>query len=329
MTSTFQQHKVLTYEIYRYTDILDMIKRHGHEARFIGEVVRDFSIGRPINEVEIITTMLPEDIESLCLLRDTNIQITTIKTNQWTECSNKRDFTINSIQLSYKRFYGVSLFDCQNGLQDITDKIIRFVGNPFKKIEEDGVYILKAFTLMSQLNFTIENDSLEACINLKHKLKITLSELIKLFNGKNAFETIRLLNKTKILEEILPIKLKYFPEYPFPENMPRSLFLLAALLRNGSYDFDIMSFLKDKWKMSNKSLGSLQILIDENKDFKEILLLYDLPTTKLYIEMLLFAGSITWNTYLDYVDFLAKYKTTTFQLKAEDLMVSGFDGKTT
>ena len=55
------------------------------------------------------------------------------KINNWREDSNRRDFTINSIYLNIKG----KIFDPQNGLSDLNNNVVKFIGDPqkeFKKI---------------------------------------------------------------------------------------------------------------------------------------------------------------------------------------------------
>lgn len=78
----------------------------------------------------------------------------------------RRDFTINAI---YRDFDG-NLFDPSNGLGDLKNHIIRFIGDPEKRIKEDPLRILRAERFAKKLNFKIEEKSLDAIKKYRYLL---------------------------------------------------------------------------------------------------------------------------------------------------------------
>jgi putative nucleotidyltransferase with HDIG domain len=122
---------------------------------------------------------------------------------------SRRDFTCNAIAFDPINKIFIDPFF---GKEDIIQKIIRLVGNPSQRIEEDNLRILRAFRFAATLGFTIEKKSLEAIIDFFKKggsfnnisqERIT-SEFNRLLIGKNAFEVIKLLFETKIIYSIIP-----------------------------------------------------------------------------------------------------------------------------
>lgn len=76
------------------------------------------------------------------------------------EDSRRRDFTINSL---YADKNGV-LYDPQNGIQDLESKIIRTVGDPDQRFNEDGLRVLRAFRFASQLGFAMDSVTQDSAI---------------------------------------------------------------------------------------------------------------------------------------------------------------------
>jgi len=128
----------------------------------------------------------------------------------------KKDFTINVLLMNeneeiidYKFTYRNSTI---SSLNDLNNKIIRIIGNPKEKIKKDPILILKAFRLMSILNYTIEKNTLSAIEKNKHLLqtldkKMIVKEFNKLIKGKNLTKTLILMKQMDILK--LKIENKY------------------------------------------------------------------------------------------------------------------------
>ncbi len=104
----------------------------------------------------------------------------------------RRDFTMNAIAFHPEEGY----IDPFGGMGDIDAQIIRTVGNPEKRFEEDALRILRALRFAAVLGFTIE-DSTRAAIFASRGLLRNISaerirdELMKLLGGKNAAQILR------------------------------------------------------------------------------------------------------------------------------------------
>lgn len=137
----------------------------------------------------------------------------------------RRDFTINAIaltidvlNLSAHEHDGefveldeskVTIVDPYDGVDDLLKKVIRSVGDANKRFEEDALRLMRAVRIATQLNFSIEKSTLSAVI--KHSSDIGLvacervrEELMKILASKHAYEGIKLLDETGMLDEILP-----------------------------------------------------------------------------------------------------------------------------
>ena len=89
--------------------------------------------------------------------------------------SKRRDFTINAI---YRNYDG-KIFDPTGGVEDLKNKVIRFIGDPEKRIKEDPLRILRAKRFALKLGFEIEPNSLKAMENLSYLLEKLNPEKIK------------------------------------------------------------------------------------------------------------------------------------------------------
>lgn len=116
----------------------------------------------------------------------------------------RRDFTINSLAYDLKN---AKLIDVTDGIRDLEQKIVREISA--ENITDDPVRILRAFRFQSQLGFemtkTLEDLIKKNYLLLNKTAKERINaELIKLFGGRHAPETLRSLYKTKILEMLIP-----------------------------------------------------------------------------------------------------------------------------
>ncbi|MBI2462965.1 MAG: HD domain-containing protein [Candidatus Spechtbacteria bacterium] len=117
----------------------------------------------------------------------------------------RRDFTINAMAM---RLDG-SIVDPYEGQKDLEDKIIRAVGNPDTRFQEDALRMMRAIRFFVTLDFAISDKTLNAIVTNK-KLIMDISaerirdELVKIINARRAQEGIELLQEVGLLKEILP-----------------------------------------------------------------------------------------------------------------------------
>ena len=122
--------------------------------------------------------------------------------------SCRRDFTINSI---YSNYDG-KIYDPHNGIADLNNKIVKFIGKPKERIKEDKLRVLRYFRFLSYLGCNkniIHKESMLACLN-SVSLTSSLSkerkanEFFKLIKGKHASDVLILMKNKKILKLLLP-----------------------------------------------------------------------------------------------------------------------------
>lgn len=213
--------------------IIDTIYENGYEAFIVGGCVRDFILGISPNDYDIATSANPEKILSIFsdfkiitngikhgtvgIIIDDNIyEITTYRieseyednrrpkevkfTKNIIEDLKRRDFTINAMAYNYK----VGLIDEFGGIKDVNQNLIRTVGNPDERFNEDGLRIIRAIRFSSKLGFKIEEYTLNSIYNNSKLIKNISKERItdefnKIILSKYP-EKINLLYKTKIFK---------------------------------------------------------------------------------------------------------------------------------
>jgi tRNA nucleotidyltransferase (CCA-adding enzyme) len=122
---------------------------------------------------------------------------------------NRRDFTINALALSLNsKTYG-DLLDPFNGLKDIENKTIKTPLNPDITFSDDPLRMLRAVRFANQLDFDIEETSLQSITQNKDRIGIIsgeriVDELNKILATKTPSVGFLLLYKTGLLPIILP-----------------------------------------------------------------------------------------------------------------------------
>lgn len=122
---------------------------------------------------------------------------------------NRRDFTINALALNLSATNFGDLLDPFGGVADLEKKIIRTPLDPDITYSDDPLRMMRAIRFATQLNFTIEEKSLEAITKNCDRIKIItkeriVTELNKILESDTPSIGFLLLEKTKLLQYILP-----------------------------------------------------------------------------------------------------------------------------
>lgn len=228
----------MTMDMPKNADIaINLLQSAGFEAYAVGGCVRDSLLGKTPNDWDITTSAKPEDMKSVfaefhCI--DTGIkhgtvtvvidgeplEITTFRLDgeyednrhpkSVTFTSNlgadlgRRDFTVNAMAYS-KKTGTVDLFGGQN---DLKNGIIRCVGDPDRRFNEDALRILRALRFASALDFEIEEKTAQSLLKNRALLgniseERIAKELLKLVCGKGA---------KRILTDFAPVLFEILPE---------------------------------------------------------------------------------------------------------------------
>ena len=122
---------------------------------------------------------------------------------------NRRDFTINALALSLHKDNFGDLLDPFNGLKDLKEKRIITPLNPDITYSDDPLRMMRAIRFATQLNFKIEQNSLEAIKKNANRLEIItkeriIDELHKILLSAKPSIGFLLLKETNLLPQILP-----------------------------------------------------------------------------------------------------------------------------
>lgn len=126
---------------------------------------------------------------------------------------SRRDFTINAIALKLVtnnlQPTTYEIVDPYKGQDDIKNKIIRAVGDPADRFDEDALRMMRAVRFHAELGYVIEKKTFEAIKkNTKYLKHIALErikdELTRIILSNNPAEGIDMLHKTELLEYITP-----------------------------------------------------------------------------------------------------------------------------
>ena len=247
--------------------MLRQLNQAGYAAYFVGGCVRDTLLGREIHDWDITTAALPDEIMQLfphciptgirhgtvtVLDGDAKAEITTFRRDglyhdgrhpdsvsfvpNLEEDLSRRDFTINAMAMDETG----EITDLFGGKADLAKKIIRCVGDPDKRFQEDALRMLRALRFSAQLGFQIEEETFAAI-------------------GRNA-GLCRTLSKERVREEAEKTLLSSHPE---TLGTMLSLGLLSACGAEGDCDLgalrDVPAALEARWAMAKVLLPEVSL----------------------------------------------------------------------
>ncbi|KQL49326.1 tRNA CCA-adding enzyme [Brevibacillus choshinensis] len=169
--------------------VLQTLETNGFEAYFVGGCVRDWLLGRPVHDIDICTNAHPGDVIRLfpdhvptgikhgtvSVKKDGYLfEVTTYRTegkyedyrrpsdvqfvNELRLDLERRDFTMNAMAMDLQN----ELEDPFNGRGDLSERLVRAVGVPAERFQEDALRLLRAVRFAAQLGFAIEPKTLAA-----------------------------------------------------------------------------------------------------------------------------------------------------------------------
>jgi len=120
----------------------------------------------------------------------------------------RRDFTINAMAIQVKDGK-LKIIDLFNGQKDLKNKLIRAVGDPEERFNEDALRLMRAVRFAAELDFQIEEKTKKAIEKLHSNLECiskerVRDELIKMFHCENAARGIEMLHELKLMPYVIP-----------------------------------------------------------------------------------------------------------------------------
>ncbi len=293
--------------------ILNRLNASSFEAFIVGGAVRDHLLGLPVIDIDITTQAKPDDIQAIfkkaiptgkafgtmtVIEEGYSYEITTYRkdgeylnhrkpesitfSEDVFEDLKRRDFTINQLRMDAQG----KIYDAFNGLEDLKNKVIRTIGDPHERFEEDALRLLRAFRFSAKLGFTIEEKTLKA-IQDKAPLIKTISiervqqELAKMLEYDQILKTLELMVESGFVDHLFNLKPGLMHCLKFSEGCKiKRLYLVSQKV----------ALDKAPWKLPSKTLRRLQTLKElnlalSNAFYPRLILEYDLEDFEIIDQM--------------------------------------------
>jgi len=216
--------------------IVRVLRDAGHEAYFVGGCVRDVLLGVEPHDYDITTAARPQDVRTLfdsVLEVGAQFGVSRVRVaGDWFEVAafrtdlgytdgrrpdaveftdargdvERRDFTING--LLYDPLAD-EVLDYVGGQDDIRSKLVRCIGDPAARFDEDKLRLLRAVRFAARLGYEIEPETLRAITDRADTISVVSAErigaeLLNIFTGDHADRALQLLDDTGLLKHVLP-----------------------------------------------------------------------------------------------------------------------------
>lgn len=220
------------------------IQKAGFEVYAVGGSVRDTLLGRPTRNWDFTTNATPAQIQKIfpdsfynnafgtvgVKVGAETYEITTYRKEgkysdarhpdeiSWAKTIEedlaRREFTISAIAVSLdkdspQRGESLIIIDPYHGQEDLQKQIVRAVGRPSDRFQEDALRMIRAIRIATQLGFTIEEDTFGAIQNNAGLITLISGErirdeLVKILSCEFPADGIKLLHNARLLQHIFP-----------------------------------------------------------------------------------------------------------------------------
>ena len=258
----------------------------GGEGRVAGGAVRNALLGEAVTEVDVATTLSPEQVTVACAAAGMGVhptgiehgtvtvvvdhhpfEVTTLRhdvetdgrrakvkfTDDWEADAQRRDFTMNALYCDARG----TVHDFVNGWPDVRRRRVIFVGDPASRITEDYLRILRFFRFHARYGHGAPDAAgLAACAAMKAGLdglsaERIRQEMFKLMVAPGAVETLRLMAEQGILSHLLP----YTEDWRVLARLPPDPVLRLAVLAQDP------PAMPERWRLSNHEARRLEAIV--------------------------------------------------------------------
>ncbi|MGE5087229.1 MAG: CCA tRNA nucleotidyltransferase [Bacillota bacterium] len=220
--------------------IYHKLSAHGYKAFLAGGCVRDALLGIVANDLDIATDATPDTIEKLfdktinvgkifgvmrVVVAGADIEVATFRNDgdykdgrrpehvvfsTPEEDAERRDFTVNALFFDLERN---QVLDYVNGRKDLEQKILKTVGDPAKRFQEDQLRLLRGARFAAQLGFVVVE---ETKLAMKQMAQAVLNvsgerireEMSKLLKAKDVQSGLDLMDETNLMAVLFPWRAK-------------------------------------------------------------------------------------------------------------------------
>ncbi|MBA1204928.1 polynucleotide adenylyltransferase PcnB [Pseudomonas capeferrum] len=253
------QHSLQRSQFSRHAvGIVERLQTAGYQAYLVGGCVRDQLLGIPPKDFDVATSATPEQVRAefrnariigrrfklvhVHFGRDI-IEVATFRAHHsdddqgdahrsshnasgrilrdnvygtLEEDAQRRDFTINAL---YYDPVSERILDFANGVHDIRNRLIRLIGDPAQRYQEDPVRMLRAVRFAAKLDFGIEKHTVQPIRELSSMLREIpparlFEEVLKLFLSGHAALTFEMLVDLQLFEPLFPASAQSLEERP-------------------------------------------------------------------------------------------------------------------
>ena len=284
--------------------ILKILNNNNETSRIVGGYVRnylrnietkDIDIATKLNPNEVIELLSKEKIKTVptglshgtvsAFINDQIFEITTLRkdsnhdgrhaniefTEDWEEDASRRDFTINAIYMDYNG----EIYDPFDGISDLNNGVVKFIGDPEKRIKEDYLRILRYYRFLTIYNSSIDNKTRKLIQKNADKI-INLSserihqEFFKILSNDHTGKIINLMKDDGILDLVFSdsVNLKTYDRIIDIDN--ELFFDQDILIKFASLVPKKIQKIKDLkcFAFSNKEKKIIDLLINPNNEIK-------------------------------------------------------------
>ncbi|MCT2537363.1 CCA tRNA nucleotidyltransferase [Aquibacillus koreensis] len=282
--------------------ILKTLEQNGHKAYIVGGAVRDQFLDREIGDIDITTSAIPNEVQSLfekvipvgiehgtvvVRYKNESYEVTTFRVEgNYTDFRHpdhvtfvdrieddlaRRDFTINAMAMDINNH----IIDPFDGQVDINSKVIRTVGNPDDRFQEDPLRMLRALRFSSQLGFSIETTTQASLMKNIHWVEQLATERVgieiqKLFAGDFFQSVVSVLFLTKV-SRYLPVLKENDHLFDVIKHIKEPLLDISeiiAVFHIAKPEIPIETWVS-QWKLSNKTKGDIKNLVGASQQYRE------------------------------------------------------------
>lgn len=213
--------------------IIDKLKAAGHESYVVGGCVRDALLGKQPKDFDIVTSARPQQIHELfgipgsvgakfavnivdghevATYRIDDEEATSAKETEVSLASSvdedvrRRDFTVNAMVYDPE---SKQIFDFVGGMEDAKNRILRFVGDPDKRIKQDPMRMLRAIRFANSKDLNMDLSTFKAIqrnmpLIKKEAPERISAEMMKMFESRDTIKGLYLMLATGFFKEVIP-----------------------------------------------------------------------------------------------------------------------------
>lgn len=221
-------------------DLAALVEALGADRmRWVGGAVRDTLLGAEVSDIDVATTLLPDEVMQrlvaagirkvptgldhgtiTAVLEGGPVEITTLRkdvatdgrratiafASEWRDDAARRDFTINAL---YACPGNGLIEDYFGGLEDLSNRHVRFIGDAHERIREDHLRILRYYRFQARFGAELNAEAEDACADLAGTLKglsreRVAKELLLLLALPDPAPTVRRMFERGVLPVVLP-----------------------------------------------------------------------------------------------------------------------------